>query len=500
MLQCLFQALSNPCHTFPIFATSLYLQGLFVPAVMSIIDEITHVQQFIMTQTSVGVDINQIQGGQAAALRDKIARLPDLTAQVATQLVQLVAGGPWTGSSREQLINAVNVRLSQPQPVTACGGRRRSNQVLLNFQAYIPGPILATIRSDASDMVKIKSLVELCVKLGLDCPSEKTTQHILSVFVALKGSAGLDAQLVYGYVMEFKKMLKSCFSSGAHTPSQLVQFPDNPKDLPAEIHSAVYPQGNEPVDIGLTLVDIQGATASVACRRTSKLVRSSTSSAIVPSQHAPAHGDALQAVVAHFGHILQQAILPSTGRRSPLNLQFLEPRSGANSSSSHGIPSSTATLPALHDVRGPNTSPPPLHAPTSHDVSAATPPTPVNGQAPVVPKTPQQAANALIQALANRSQDDDDDDDKHGSPSGSGPRKRPAATMTNKTKGGATKTINKKGQSKGGTSHAKDSKAVAGISKTNIPAAVLKKFKNGCSRCRYIKGCTPSCWTRRGYE
>jgi hypothetical protein len=27
----------------------------------------------------------------------------------------------------------------------------------------------------------------------------------------------------------------------------------------------------------------------------------------------------------------------------------------------------------------------------------------------------------------------------------------------------------------------------------------LKKYKNGCARCRYTKNCTPSCWTLRGY-
>ena len=480
----------KPCHTFHIFATFSYLQGLFAPAVMSIIDEITHVQQFIMTQTSVGVDIDQIQGGQAAALRDKIARLPALTAQVATQLVQLIAGGPWTGSSRDQLMTAVNVRLSQHQPVTACGGRRRANQVLLNFQAYIPGSTIAILRSDASDMVKIKCLVELCVKLGLDCPSEKTTQHILSVFVALKGGAGLDAQLAYGYVMEFKKMLKVCFSSGAHTPSPLVTFPDNPKDLPAELYSDVYPQGNEPVDIGLTLVDVQGAMASVACRRTSKLVRSSTSSAIVPSQ--PVHGDAVQTMFSQLSQLFQNAMSPP-GRRSPLNIQFLDQRANTSASCNHVAPATAGHMHALADISTPLQP----AAPATLALPATAPPAPqapLKIEAPMGPKTPQQAADALLQAIASRAHGDEEPERHASSSVRTTPMKRPAASNNNKKKQSCKK------DSSHVSTPSKNSNHAAGNCKGKIPDAVRKKFKNGCSRCRFIKGCTPSCWTRRGYS
>ena len=32
-----------------------------------------------------------------------------------------------------------------------------------------------------------------------------------------------------------------------------------------------------------------------------------------------------------------------------------------------------------------------------------------------------------------------------------------------------------------------------------IPLALVKKFKAGCSKCRFRKGCTPSCWAARGF-
>ena len=32
-----------------------------------------------------------------------------------------------------------------------------------------------------------------------------------------------------------------------------------------------------------------------------------------------------------------------------------------------------------------------------------------------------------------------------------------------------------------------------------IPDSLKRKFRDGCSKCRHRKGCTPSCWAMRGY-
>ena len=32
-----------------------------------------------------------------------------------------------------------------------------------------------------------------------------------------------------------------------------------------------------------------------------------------------------------------------------------------------------------------------------------------------------------------------------------------------------------------------------------IPDSLKRKYRDGCSKCRHRKGCTPSCWAMRGY-
>lgn len=47
---------------------------------------------------------------------------------------------------------------------------------------------------------------------------------------------------------------------------------------------------------------------------------------------------------------------------------------------------------------------------------------------------------------------------------------------------------------------AKTSQAAKSELCKNIPLALKRKYSEGCSRCRYRQGCTPSCWKSRGYE
>jgi len=42
-------------------------------------------------------------------------------------------------------------------------------------------------------------------------------------------------------------------------------------------------------------------------------------------------------------------------------------------------------------------------------------------------------------------------------------------------------------------------KAGAGKWTRQPPASLVQKYRDGCSKCRYAKGCTPSCWAKRGY-
>jgi hypothetical protein len=42
-------------------------------------------------------------------------------------------------------------------------------------------------------------------------------------------------------------------------------------------------------------------------------------------------------------------------------------------------------------------------------------------------------------------------------------------------------------------------KKPCGTQHVNVPANRFDLKPNGCSKCRFVSGCTPSCWKGRGY-
>lgn len=88
------------------------------------------------------------------------------------------------------------------------------------------------------------------------------------------------------------------------------------------------------------------------------------------------------------------------------------------------------------------------------------------------------------------------------SPCGNSAMKKPAAARTSlKRPAGKTMAMPKskpKGKAQAKPQMSNEEKRVALL--RTIPAALKKKYANGCSRCRERPQCTISCWKLRGYE
>lgn len=471
---------------------------------MSLFDELTHVHQLITVQGQIhGIDINVVTAGQAAVIIDKIQKMQSIDAQHATSLITHLSTGPWSTEQKQQLVSAVNTRLTAQQTSTTKDvSSRRSNQSMNNFQAYIPGSLLTILQGQSPDMVKLKAVVELCARLGLECPSEKTTQHIISVFTALQpADARGDVKLTYSYVVEFKRMLKATART-IECGSAILAYPGTPKELPSDMYTTIY-KDDEPVDVGLTLTDIQDASTSVALRKSSKLLRSSPSSCIMQPGQLP-HGlpQLAQQIAAQIGSALFG--LQATPRRATgINLQYLgqhPPLPGFDAGRDH------VAVPVVHSPSPTEVGAHPTMAiedkPTSQ-VHAVPPPvhTAPAPTLPVSPITPAAAAQALLNAVAARA-DADGATKSDGETPVKGKKKLGKNTKTDKKvspmKSDKTAGSGKKDK-KASQKTAKPTAAKKKHACKNIPDAILKKYKNGCARCRFTKNCTPSCWTSRGY-
>jgi hypothetical protein len=242
----------------------------------ALLDEVKHIHDFITAQSSVlGMD-DVIMNGQSHSLIDKIKKLPCVDHQLATSLTQLIGCGPWSKDHKESILTAIANKVgSVTTQVKACSGRRRANQVLTCIQNYCTAADLEVLQGSSPDMIKLTTLVERCLSIGLDIPTERTVQHLVSFLWQHCRPGSSDASQAYPLSLEFKRVLKMRAKTYQFEPDRLTEFPDSPDDLPQAVLAVAYRDGQSPCKSSLDSSSMVVASAAVPCRRSSKLVRSS---------------------------------------------------------------------------------------------------------------------------------------------------------------------------------------------------------------------------------
>lgn len=110
--------------------------------------------------------------------------------------------------------------------------------------------------------------------------------------------------------------------------------------------------------------------------------------------------------------------------------------------------------------------------------------------------------NRLENALQVRADEKNNGNEKK--PSEKKKPKSSTCTDKPKAKAKAKSAAKKVSKSKSAPKKKPDKKATPkskGEGKVNavIPDSLKRKYRDGCSKCRHRKGCTPSCWAMRGY-
>ena len=132
--------------------------------------------------------VQAIMEAQKNAIQERIAHMPHLSASVAKELIEVISSGPWAASHKSGLADAINGRLLElmsPSESHLTTGKRRVNQSMTSFHNYLSQSDVDVLTSGTNDVHKLQVVVDRCMKLGLDIPSERTTQHIMSVFMGL---------------------------------------------------------------------------------------------------------------------------------------------------------------------------------------------------------------------------------------------------------------------------------------------------------------------------
>ena len=169
LAQPLIDALAHLCHT---QGKSPREQGAFARSMAEkLVEVVSSLHAFLKTQeTILAADaLAEVRKSHKMALTSRIQSLPELPATEATELVQLIAQGPWLADDVKELSQVINGKMMKSigeKPV------RRQNQTCASFAGYLSKQDCQVLsQQDITQAVKLDVLATRCVKVGLILPS-----------------------------------------------------------------------------------------------------------------------------------------------------------------------------------------------------------------------------------------------------------------------------------------------------------------------------------------
>ena len=451
------------------------------------VEEVKHVSAFAQSQMSLrdGGQKPRVIASQAAMLQGRIARTCPLDAVLAKDLTEAISQGPWTSEQKVSIADAISNRMIELASVDQEKGKRRSNQVVTGFQNYMTKGEVDILTGEHNDIHKLSVLVDRCCKVGVDIPSEKSVKHIISVYLSISKPGTHDPLAARAASLELKRLLKSRCRVTPCVVSGITDYPEDPRQLPSVLYEKAY-AAEAPLMNAVDLTTLSDSGSVVACRKTSRLVRGSV--AITPI-------DPPVMMAANAAQIMSQNPMTMMGQQF-MNMMM----NMCNQQMNHR----GSTVPIQFNNQYPlNHTPPPPPTPATPLAIADTP---SPEQTPKHDSPNQQKVGSLCEwpqptmplsqsltvvdtAFGARTVATEDDNDATT-------HKKKGVKKTNQKSSSSKQAPKAKAKAKGNKpSHS------AKTSKANLkaPSDLLKKHSGGCARCRYTKGCTPSCWKLRGY-
>jgi hypothetical protein len=473
--------------------------ALLICADLSNAGEFIAAQQALVGETGAA----SLVSGQCESFCRRVTMLPSLDAIDATKLCRVIEGGPWSGDQKTQLAGMVGARMMQTAPQK---GVRRKNQSCMTFERYLSTADVEIIVSAENTLqTKLHCIVDRCIRIGLDLPSEATCGHIIGILVAA-GAPELRAQTskTHECLTDFKKLLKRKFKGAAGEVAVTV-FPNTPSELPEVRFASAYGSDAE-APCAQGSLDLAAAPRTMALRRSSAQLRPTFSEASMPAnlqqpameqQMAP-----LMAMMAQMVQMVQMARGSSSGHEAGLQLFRPQQRREPAQSPLAIQDGATTQQSPQQDVAKAQQSPqqdvaPAQTPPSATQGSEGTTPVPAQGSQQASPfSMPELSSNLVLQAMQLRAEtaaaaEQTEQPKKPKMPKQTKPTKKqqtkqtampkapPKLTEQTKAKAMQTATPKKQVKQTQATKQTKQTKPALGCGK-------CRHSPNGCARCRAL--------------
>lgn len=142
--------------------------------------DLVHMHKFLLNQKEMVSEkvFNDLMAAQVKVFANRL-EAAKLTAGEGANLSSVLMNGPWTHDHKRVLGEALANGMGGGQPAK----QRRASQQMASFPCYLTDSDIEQLQRDCHSLVKVETLVQRCVSLGLHLPSTSAVKHIVSTAV-----------------------------------------------------------------------------------------------------------------------------------------------------------------------------------------------------------------------------------------------------------------------------------------------------------------------------
>ena len=222
----------------------------------TLIADLGAVQTFLRThaRTMVGGCSAQVEATQATAFIAKVRSAGYIPVASATELLDMLAGGPWSDECKASMQQAIVESMESP---VAPQLSKVKTQNFMHFERYITPSLKQTLQSaNVPFRVKLTSAAEVLANLGVRCPSERSVQACVGVVLLLGMGYEETLKLTPHEMLVMAKDFKGLLKMTCNQQASSLGLPSNPRDaaelltLAPTLHAKVFSEERPcPIDL-----------------------------------------------------------------------------------------------------------------------------------------------------------------------------------------------------------------------------------------------------------
>ena len=255
----------------------------------SLMHELAGASALLQAQTDAGMNETDVKEMMARSFEARIDAHPALSACDKSNLTSEINRGPWNAEQKKMLATSV---LGNGSVKSKGSTSKRANQQAYNIENLIPMGTMVRLKDPTKYSVSsMLSLVGSAARtLGIENPDNTTLFRMVAIVASTSGTS-MTQDEVWTHMNSLQKYCKSKANGVASKVEYLIVYPPTAELLPADIQKNAYPDGIMPPELNWPELDTALGTSKMKGARTLKTHKDTNPTGQVLVQTSPSKSD-----------------------------------------------------------------------------------------------------------------------------------------------------------------------------------------------------------------